>query len=370
MFGGFYSGRRVLVTGHTGFKGGWLSLWLKSLGAAVHGLGLAAPTQPNLHEVIRGLAFDSECECDIRDLDNLQSALGRIQPQVVFHLAAQALVRESYREPLATWQVNTLGVANLLEATRRLEGSWTILVVTTDKCYEPRGWPYGYREIDPLGGHDPYSTSKAAAELVVAGWRQSFFQSHPGLGRVATARAGNVIGGGDYARDRLIPDCVRARLEQRPVQVRNPGAVRPWQHVLDCLSGYLCLAARLADAPADSPLAGSFNFGPASDAEWPVAEVVREWARLWPGPWELAQEVNALPEAARLSLAVDKAASLLGWRGVWDVGEALQSTVAWYQARHRVVPAEMARFTQEQIGQYTEAARKRRAVWTQVGPEL
>ena len=364
MFSDFYAGRRVLVTGHTGFKGGWLSLWLNQLGASVHGLSLEPPTSPNLHDVIREKAFASESHCDVCDLNALQSAMAHINPEVIFHLAAQSLVRLSYEQPIETFRVNTLGVANLLEATRRLEGPWTILVITSDKCYQERRWPYGYRENDTLGGHDLYSISKAAAELVVEGWRKSCFQTHPKLGRLATARAGNVIGGGDYARDRLVPDCVRALLENRPIPVRNPSAVRPWQHVLDCLSGYLWLAAQLARGPKDSPLASGFNFGPLPGAGLPVAAVVDEMLRCWPGRWEAAPQPDAPHEAPSLNLAIDKAANLLGWSGVWGLREAVSETVGWYRARHLDKVSAMVSFTEDQIARYQQAAQRKGAVWT------
>ncbi|MCL4179686.1 MAG: CDP-glucose 4,6-dehydratase [Verrucomicrobia bacterium] len=363
MFADFYSGRRVLVTGHTGFKGGWLSLWLKRLGAAVHGLGLEAPTTPNLYDLLRGTAFDSETHCDIRDLEGLQAALARIQPELVFHLAAQPLVRRSYAEPLETFTTNAVGTAHVLEASRRLKGPWSLVIVTTDKCYANREWRHAYRETDALGGHDIYSTSKAAAELVVEGWRRSFFQTEGGLGRVATVRAGNVIGGGDYAADRLVPDCIRALLAGRPIALRNPAAVRPWQHVLECLSGYLCLGARLHGASPDSPWASSFNFGPGPGSDLPVREVARELVRFWPGQWEVRSEPNAPHEATHLNLAIDKAASLLGWLPVWDLPTALRLTVEWYRARHLEPVADLVGFSLAQIGAYEQAARTRGLAW-------
>lgn len=367
MFDGFYRGREVLVTGHTGFKGGWLSLWLKRLGAVVHGLGLEAPTTPNLHELLRESTFDSETRCDIRDLDGLQSHLDRIRPELVFHLAAQPLVRRSYAEPMETLTTNTLGTANLLEATRRLKGSWTLVVATTDKCYENREWCHAYRESDALGGHDIYSTSKAAAELVVDGWRKSFFGKDSGLGRLATVRAGNVIGGGDYATDRLVPDCVRALLEDRPIGLRSPGAVRPWQHVLDCLSGYLCLGARLHGSSADSIWATSFNFGPGPGSALSVQEVVREFLRWWPGEWEGRADPEAPHEAAQLNLAIDKAVNLLGWLPVWDLRVALRKTAEWYRARHVEKRTDLAAFSNGQIDAYERAACARDLAWADAG---
>jgi CDP-glucose 4,6-dehydratase len=362
MFDGFYRGRKVLVTGHTGFKGGWLSLWLKRLGAVVHGLGLEAPTTPNLHELLGRALFDSETRCDIRDLDDLQSHLNRIQPELVFHLAAQPLVRRSYAEPLETLATNTLGTAHLLEATRRLKGPWHLVMATTDKCYENREWCHAYRETDPLGGHDIYSTSKAAAELVVDGWRKSFFRHGAGLGRVATVRAGNVIGGGDYAADRLVPDCVRALLDDKPIRLRQPGAVRPWQHVLDCLSGYLWLGARLPESPVDSEWT-CFNFGPGPGAALSVEHVVREFLRWWPGRWEGQPDPNALHEAGYLNLAIDKAVQLLDWAPVWDLPMTLRRTAEWYRARHVDKTKDLAGFSGAQIAAYEEAAQARGLAW-------
>src|SRR5216684_4522702 len=270
MFNEFYKGKRVLVTGHTGFKGGWAALWLNQLGASVSGLSLPAPTNPSLHEILGKATFSREIQADIRESDALSSAVASLKPEVIFHLAAQPIVRRSYAEPLETFQTNALGTAHLLEAVRRAELPCLVLVITSDKCYENREWEFAYRENDPLGGHDIYSMSKAATELVAHAWNKSFFIPNPKLGPVATVRAGNVIGGGDYASDRIVPDCVRALTEKKSILVRNPSAVRPWQHVLECLSGYLWLAARLNKEPKTSRLASPFNFGPEPSARQPV----------------------------------------------------------------------------------------------------
>ncbi|MBI2928367.1 MAG: CDP-glucose 4,6-dehydratase [Verrucomicrobia bacterium] len=363
MFGNFYRGKRVLVTGHTGFKGSWLGLWLKHLGASVHGLGLAAPTTPSLYESVRASSFNRETECDVRDLSKLQSSFEHAAPEVIFHLAAQPLVRQSYADPVETFTVNALGTLHVLEAVRRLELPCAIVVVTTDKCYENRSWEFAYRENDPLGGHDVYSTSKAAAEILVDGWRKSFFGPNPKLGPVASARAGNVIGGGDYAPERIVPDCIRALLEQRAISIRHPAATRPWQHAFDCLSGYLWLGARLAQLGKTSPAASAFNFGPGPHANLPVSALVQEILGHWPGEWHHTPDPNAPHEAAKLNLAIDKAAALLGWHPVWEFAEAVQHTVAWYRQRHLAQDADMTSFSLAQIQAYTQAAQRKGLAW-------
>jgi CDP-glucose 4,6-dehydratase len=363
MFLGFYSGKKVLVTGHTGFKGAWLSLWLRELGAAVFGYSWPAPTQPSLHELVAGQVFAGECIEDIRNLAALKQWLGDVRPDVVFHLAAQPLVRRSYAEPLETFAINTIGTANLLEAVRQSELPCAVVVVTSDKCYENQGWDHGYRENDPMGGHDVYSMSKGAAELVVQSWRRSFFEGNPKLGPVATARAGNVIGGGDYAEDRLVPDCIRALMAGQSIAIRNPHSTRPWQHVLDCLSGYLWLGARLATAPKSSPLANAFNFGPGLQANVPVSDVVELLLKSWPGKWHLTGEVTAAKEAKLLNLAIDKAARQLNWFPTWNLEQAIENTVRWYHQRHAGGRADMAAFSREQIHQFTQAAREAGAAW-------
>jgi CDP-glucose 4,6-dehydratase len=312
----FWDGRRVLVTGHTGFKGSWLALWLESMGARV--TGFACGREP-LYE-IAGESIDA----DVRDAGSLGRAVAGAE--VVFHMAAQPIVRRSYREPAETYAVNVDGTANLLDAVRDAGSVGATVVVTSDKCYENRGLERGYREDDPLGGADPYSSSKACQELVAHAYRRSFGMP------VATARAGNVIGGGDFGEDRLVPDLMRAALAGEPVTVRNPDAVRPWQHVLEPLSGYLQLAERCFSGEAPAAL----NFGPSDDDARPVGWVVDRLAELWPGSIERLQnaERDAPHEAAVLKLDSSLARAELGWRPGWDLDRAIDATVEWFVA-HR-----------------------------------
>jgi CDP-glucose 4,6-dehydratase len=327
-----YRGRKVLITGHTGFKGSWLTLWLTLLGAEVRGYALPPETDPS-HYALLGLDIDP-APADIRDPERLQKALEEFRPELVFHLAAQPLVRRSYEAPVETFETNVLGTVHLLEACRRTHSPRAILVVTSDKCYENREWVWGYREIDPLGGHDPYSASKGAAEIVTASYRRSFFppedygSTHETL--VASCRAGNVIGGGDWSEDRLLPDIVRAVGRGEEVSIRAPRAVRPWQHVLDALGGYLLLGARLLEGRKE--FAGAWNFGPDDEAKT-VREICVEIAALWPAArFRFARSAPSLHEAGLLRLDCSKAHALLGWRNRWDSSAAVKKSVAWYRA--------------------------------------
>jgi CDP-glucose 4,6-dehydratase len=329
-----WAGRRVLLTGHTGFKGAWLSLWLQELGARVTGLAPAPPTRPSLYELAGVAEGMRERAIDVCDAEAVRAAVGEERPEVVLHLAAQPLVRRSYAEPAHTYAVNVMGTVNVLEAVRRVgEGVRAVVVVTSDKCYEnPPGGARRFAEGDPLGGEDPYSSSKACAELVTAAYRSSFFSGGGGP-RVATARAGNVIGGGDWGAERLIPDIVRAVEAGEPLRVRNPGAVRPWQHVLNPLSGYLVLAQALCRTPE---AAGAWNFGPAPEDERTVGWVVQRLSRLWGGAlrWEADGDSSppAPPEAGHLALDSARAERDLGWRAPWDLEDALAGVVEWHEA--------------------------------------
>jgi CDP-glucose 4,6-dehydratase len=336
----FWAGRRVLLTGHTGFKGSWLSLWLLRLGAEV--LGYALEPEPG-RSLFTELGIDQgqlhHRLGDLRDLETLKQVVEEAQPEVVLHLAAQPLVQRSYRDPLGTWATNVQGSLHLLEALKSLQHTCAVVMVTTDKVYANREWDFGYREEDRLGGHDPYSASKAAAELAIASWRASFCgpvpHQTPHLA-IATARAGNVIGGGDWAEDRIVPDAIRALAAGEPILVRNPEATRPWQHVLEPLSGYLLLAERLAAAGggARHPYADAFNFGPALEANRPVRELVEAATQHWPGNWQDLSDPAAPHEAGRLHLQIDKAHHQLSWRPRWDFATTVARTVAWYRAVH------------------------------------
>lgn len=325
-FGAAYSGRRVMVTGHTGFKGSWLCLWLHALGAEVTGLALDPPSTPNHWDLLELPINDQRG--DIRDAATVHGAFAAAQPEIVFHLAAQPLVRRSYSDPIATWETNVMGTALVLEAVRHTPEVRAAVVVTTDKCYENREWPWAYRERDRLGGHDPYSASKAGAELVAASYRSAFLQltTSPLL---ATARGGNVIGGGDWSEDRLIPDLVRAVAAGEPLTIRSPQATRPWQHVLDCLSGYLVLGQRLLEG--DRSCAEAWNFGPDQGGNRTVEEVLRILAHDWPSlDWKLADGPQP-HEAGLLQLDSTKAAMNLRWRPVWTLDEAISRTAQWYR---------------------------------------
>jgi CDP-glucose 4,6-dehydratase len=325
---GFWQGKRVYLTGHTGFKGSWLSLWLNSMGAIVKGYALNPPTSPSLFDEAHiADKIDSEIG-DIRDLNQLKTSMVGFDPDIVIHMAAQPLVRLSYKEPLETYETNVMGTAKVLEAARSCANLKSIVSVTTDKCYENKEWVWGYRENEPMGGYDPYSSSKGCAELVSSAYRRSFMQEQ-GVG-LATARAGNVIGGGDWADDRLIPDILRAFEQNKPVVIRNPSSTRPWQHVLEPLSGYLVLAQALYENPTS--YAEGWNFGPHDEDAKPVDWILNHMVASWPGArWQLDQDAHP-HEAGYLKLDVSKAKARLNWQPTWHLEPTLEKIVKWHQA--------------------------------------
>jgi CDP-glucose 4,6-dehydratase len=341
---GFWRGRRVLVTGHTGFKGSWLSLWLQSLGAEVTGFSDGVPTQPSLYELAHVEGGMESVLGDVRDADAVAAAVASCKPEVVIHMAAQPLVRRSFAEPRATYETNVMGTVNLLEAVRLTGGVRAVVNVTTDKCYENREWEWGYREDEPMGGHDPYSSSKGAAELVTSAYRRSFF-SNPEGPRLASARAGNVIGGGDWGEDRLVPDLMRAALAGETTRVRNPNSIRPWQHVVNPLSGYLVLAQAIWESPQH---AGGWNFGPPDEEARPVGWLIERLASLWPERVRWAVDDGPHPhEANYLKLDSSLARSRLGWQPLVGLDVALAETAAWY--RELEAGAEMREVTLRQL---------------------
>jgi len=356
LFADVYSDKRVLLTGHTGFKGSWLALWLKQLGAEVMGIALPPDGEDN-HWVALGMDI-AERYLDIRDADALAGAVRDFAPDVVFHLAAQPLVRRSYVDPLTTWATNVQGTAHLLEACRTIPSVRAIVVVTTDKCYENREWEWGYREIDALGGHDPYSASKAAAEILVSCYRRAFFSTSEAP-LLASARAGNVIGGGDWSEDRLIPDLARATRTGTSLVIRSPKATRPWQHVLESLSAYLLLGQHLLERRPGS--ADAWNFGPGSEGNRRVEEMLDLMRQEWPNlSWQAL--TNTGPhEATLLQLDCAKAHARLGWRPVWNLQEGLAATAAWYRAWQD----ERAILTRIQLSSYIDAAKRSGATWAQ-----
>jgi CDP-glucose 4,6-dehydratase len=352
----FWNGRRVFITGHTGFKGGWLSLWLQQLGAELTGYALAPPSVPSLFEEARVASGMTSVIGDICDLQNLSQAMQQARPEVIIHMAAQPLVRYSYDNPLETYRTNVLGTATVAEAARSVKGLRAIVNITTDKCYENKEWVWAYRENDALGGYDPYSNSKACAELVTASYRSSFFNpanyDQHGVA-IASARAGNVIGGGDWASDRLIPDIIAALELSKPVLIRNPGAIRPWQHVLEPLSGYLTLAERLC---LEGPVFGSaWNFGPVEGDARPVSWVVEKIANLLGSgaQWQI-DEGNHLHEASSLKLDISLADRRLNWRPAMNLEQAIGLVVDWVLARQ--AKADLRKLTLNQIGHYQELA--------------
>lgn len=361
MFGDIYRGKKVLLTGHTGFKGSWLAVWLEKLGAEVCGISLAPDTEP-AHFSLLSPAIRSEI-CDIRDRQNVKRIFQDFQPEIVFHLAAQPLVRKSYREPVETLETNIMGTVHILESCRESASVRAIVAISSDKCYENREQEKGYRETDPMGGYDPYSASKGCMELVLSSYRRSFFnpadhgKKHSIL--LASARAGNVIGGGDWAEDRLVPDMMKAAAQKLPVQIRNPRSTRPWQHVLEPLSGYLALGEKLLKG--EKTFAEGWNFGPEKGGAITVEATAQAFARYWEDVQITCPALTDQPhEAALLQLDCTKAKDKLSWHGVLSPEEAFQITAEWYKAFY----LENRLLTREQLDQYIQKAEERGLAWT------
>ena len=352
-----WAGKRVFITGHTGFKGSWLALWLQALGAEVLGYSLAPPTEPNMFDTAAVGQGMRTILGDVRDQEKLAAAMAEFRPEVVFHLAAQSLVRLSYGDPVGTYATNVMGTVHLLEAIRAAGSVRAAVIVTSDKCYENNEWTWGYRESDPMGGHDPYSNSKGCTELVTSAYRRSFFTPAAEEGQsaaLASARAGNVIGGGDWAIDRLVPDFIRAMSKGELIQIRNPGAQRPWQHVLEPLSGYLLLAERLMGRDGRK-FASGWNFGPRDDDAVPVATLVRKLAALWGEGAAYAVDTGLQPhEASFLKLDCSRARAMLGWQPHLDIDSALAWTVDWHKAIQ--AGANMREITALQIDRFAAMA--------------
>ena len=357
MFNNFYKDKRILVTGHTGFKGSWLALWLHELGANVTGLALPPNTESNHFDLIGLKDLIHHIEGDIRDLSIVEKAFNASQPEIVFHLAAQAIVRDSYDAPKTTFDTNIGGTVNVLDVIRCCHSVKSAVVVTSDKCYENKEWVWGYRESDSMGGHDPYSASKGAVEIVCSSYLRSFFQEsaqgpHTGF---ATARAGNVIGGGDWAKDRIVPDCVRALSKDNTIIIRNPKATRPWQHVLDPLSGYLLLANRICEDPVH--FSGAWNFGPQISDQIQVKELAEKFITSWgKGKIEIAESTQKAPhEAHLLQLSIDKATRELNWKPLLDSDTAINWTAEWYK-HWNMEPANCRMISLKQINDLEQKA--------------
>ena len=363
MFADAYSSRTVLVTGHTGFKGSWLSVWLAELGARVVGLSNGVPTTPS-HFAVAGLGdIVEDLRIDVRDREAVQAAIERVEPDFVFHLAAQPLVLESYSQPVDTLHTNILGSVHVLDALRRTNRPCVAVMITSDKCYDNIEWVWGYRETDRLGGKDPYSASKGGAELAIHCFAESFFKAEGSMVRVAVGRAGNVIGGGDWAGFRIVPDCARAWAERRVLEIRSPRATRPWQHVLEPLSGYLALGAALGNRPELNGEA--FNFGPAPDQNHSVLELIEVMQQNWPdGRFKLVPQPGDAPEAGLLKLDCDKAAALLSWRATMVFRDTVRMTADWYRSFYENKDRLMLTTTRAQIAEYTVRASERRLAWT------
>jgi len=357
MFENLYKGKRVLITGHTGFKGSWLCAWLLDLGSTVAGYSVDVPTEPSHFEALDLASRIEHIQGDVRNKRFLKEALNKFNPDIVFHLAAQPLVRESYENPILTFETNSLGTLNLLDCMRDPSSVAAIVLITSDKCYENVEWLWGYRENDRLGGKDPYSASKACAEIISKVYMESYFGDKGPA--IATTRAGNVIGGGDWARNRIVPDCVRAWSKGEKVLVRNPNATRPWQHVLEPLNGYLALGKKLLQGDPEVKNQ-AFNFGPSAKVNQSVGDLIVEIAKYWPGSeWKFEQEVNSSkPEATLLKLNCDKALQILNWNSVLDFSETARMTGKWYQDFYSQKTSAISNTTSDQIEEYVEKAKR------------
>jgi CDP-glucose 4,6-dehydratase len=361
----FYSGKKVLVTGHTGFKGSWLSIWLKELGADVLGFSLPPPTEPNHFSLSHLQDKVQHVLGDIRDFKHVCEVYSAYQPQIIFHLAAQPIVRDSYEIPRETLETNIQGSVNILEAARLTPSVKAIIMITSDKCYENREQVWGYKEDDPMGGNDPYSASKGAAEIVIRSYIRSFFSHKEDIG-VVSVRAGNVIGGGDWAKDRIVVDSIKALGDNKPIQVRNPMAIRPWQHVLEPLSGYLWLGARLKEDP--KRFSGGWNFGPADSAAKCVSDLVKALIEEWKsGEWVDLSDKNdhKLHEAGWLRLSCDKAHFMLPWSAAMTFEENISFTVKWYKHFYEHNQSNLYQYSAHQIREYTALALQRGQMWAQ-----
>lgn len=343
-----YNGKRVLVTGHTGFKGSWLSIWLKSLGAEVIGYSLEPHTEPSMFKVCNLESQMTSIIGDVRNYPVLHRVIEEYKPDMIFHLAAQALVRHSYKNPIETYETNIMGTVNLLEAAKNSKSVKSVIVVTTDKCYENKEWVYGYRETDPMGGYDPYSSSKGCAELIVSSYRNSFYNER-GIA-LSSVRAGNVIGGGDWSEDRLIPDFVRSSLKEEPVIIRNPSATRPWQYVLEPLSGYLLLGALMIGDREN--YSGAWNFGPRDADVLGVEEILNLCTKIWGRGVVNIERNNNLHEASLLKLDISKARTILNWDPVYNIKKAVEETIFWYKEFDKYQGKNMYDYTLMQIQEY------------------
>ncbi|WPX07796.1 CDP-glucose 4,6-dehydratase [Anaerocellum danielii] len=360
-FKGIYKYRNVFITGNTGFKGSWLTIWLNKLNANVVGYALPPYTVPNMFDICK-LSIKSECIFgDIRDYESLYKAMKKSKPEIVFHLAAQPLVRLAYREPISTYETNIMGTVNVLEAARKIDSIKAVIVVTSDKCYENKEWIYGYRENDPLGGFDPYSSSKSCCELIVAAYRNSYYNQ---IGKaLATVRAGNVIGGGDWSDERLIPDCIKALSEAKVIKIRKPKAIRPWQYILEPLAGYLWLGANMLSD--NKSFNSAWNFGPEEGNILTVEEIVNLVIKVWGGgSYEIDNPKDNFYETDLLKLDTSKAKSYLGWKPILDIQKTIYKTIEWYKHYYYNKEIDMYDYSLQQIEEYEKISKENKIPWS------